>query len=243
MINPPQAIPLLLCLLWLAGCALNPPQKSISLVNQRLVDLAISEWNYFGRQTVRLDQDRERIDPVGYWEDEAVRAGRVRQYWQAVGRPEVSGYDCAEPWSAAFISWLMNTAGIPDHQFRRSDAHWVYLNEIMANATRQDSLFIPHKLGEYRPGKGDLVCAYREPEQKIRQLEAMSRLPPDTRLHCDLVVYRGRGYLEVIGGNVRNSVSKTVVPLDADAYLKPLTQRHWFMAVELKPDQDFRPEP
>ncbi|MGI9213385.1 MAG: DUF2272 domain-containing protein [Methylococcaceae bacterium] len=243
MINPAKPFLLVLYLSLLAGCALSPPQKTLSVVDRRLVDLAISEWNYFGRQILRLDRDREIIDPVGYWEDEALWAERVRQYWGAVGRPEISGYDCKEPWSAAFISWLMKTAGVPGSQFRRSDAHWVYLDEIIEHSTRQDSRFMPHKLSEYRPGTGDLICAYREPEEKIRLLEAMSRIPPHTRLHCDVVVYHGGSYLEAIGGNVKNSVTKSVIPLDANAYLKPSAKRQWFMAVELKPDQDFRPEP
>ncbi len=225
---------MLLSILQLTACALHPAQKNLSPLNQRLVDLAISEWNYFGGQIVRLDSDREIIDPVGYWEDQAVRAGRVNQYWRVVGRPELPGYDCQEPWSAVFISWLMQTAGVPPGQFRRADAHWVYLNEMMRNNWRADAWFIPHKLNAYQPAKGDLICAYREPPERIPRLETMNELPPATRLHCDLVVHRASNHLEVIGGNVRNSVSKTIVPLGREGYLLPTPQRHWFLGVEMK---------
>jgi len=235
--DPPgkdKALLVLLSVLQLGACALHPPQKNLSLLNQRLVDLALGEWHYFGRQTVRLTGEREIIDPVGHWEDEAIRANRVNQYWRAVGRPELTGQDCTEPWSAAFISWLMQTAGVPPDQFRRADAHWVYLNEMMRKDARGQGGFVPHRLNHYRPTRGDLICAYREPLQRIRWLETMNELPPATRLHCDVVVYRARTYLEVIGGNVRNSVSKTIVPLDLQGDLRPTPQRHWFLAVEMK---------
>lgn len=224
----------LLSLILLCSCATHPIH--LSPLNQRVVDLAISEWNYFGRQTVILNTTEESIHPVGYWEDDEARADRIRQYWRVVGRPEISGYNCEEPWSAAFISWLMSTAGVPDSQFQRADAHWVYLDAMLSTATHPDSLFIPHKLKDYSPQKGDLICAYRESEEKITQLEGLARIPPDTRLHCDLVVRTTDDHIEAIGGNVRNSVSKTIMPLDTGGILKPLPRRHWFMAVEMRQD-------
>ncbi len=234
--NPPPAlsrkITVLALLLGLSACASQPP--ALTPLKQRVIGLALSEWHYFGRQTVYLDAHRERIDPVGYWEDDEARAGRIRQYWQVVGRPQLSGYDCQEPWSAAFMSWLMRTAGVAATAFPPADAHWVYLNAIQDQAQQPDALFIPHPLAQYSPRPGDLVCAYRESPDTIQRLELLPRIPPNTRLHCDLVIKTDSDSIEIIGGNVRNSVSKTIMPLASHGRLHPLPKRHWFMAVEMR---------
>lgn len=218
--------------LLLAACASQPP--ALTPLKKRVVGLAVSEWHYFGRQTVLLDETREIINPVGYWEDDEARADRVRQYWQTVGRPHLTGYDCQEPWSAAFMSWLMRTAGVAETVFPSADAHWVYLDAILDHANQADALFIPHRLDYYAPRTGDLICAYREPAETIKRLEALPRIPPDTRLHCDVVVKTDGRQIETIGGNVRNSVSRTIMPLDRNGRLHPLLKRYWFMAVEIR---------
>ena len=49
-------------------------------------------------------------------------------------------------------------------------------------------------------------------------------------MHCDLVVFNDGRTLESIGGNVRNSVSKTVRQLGSDGML--LRDRPWVLVVE-----------
>jgi hypothetical protein len=50
--------------------------------------------------------------------------------------------------------------------------------------------------------------------------------------HCDLVVGASARSLEVIGGNVRNSVSKTTLELNNKGRLLPSAKRPWFVVVE-----------
>jgi hypothetical protein len=80
---------------------------------------------------------------------------------------------------------------------------------------------------------GDLVCATREHfgAPMIRGASDAMFLE-NNKLHCDIVVARDPRTVEVIGGNVRNSVSKTVLPLDAKGYLQPMKRRPWFLVVE-----------
>ena len=79
----------------------------------------------------------------------------------AVGVSRLLGKDCKEPWSAAFISWIMQEAGVPEYLFPPGSAHRSYLNHILANANNPGAVLIPHAIQEYKPKPGDLICANR----------------------------------------------------------------------------------
>lgn len=204
-----------------------PPTKD------RILALAISEWFYFGRQSVIYDGDKESIPLVGFWEDESPYAQRINQYWRAVGMPERTGRNCEQPWSAAFVSWVMATAGIPKERFPPSEAHWMYLSQIIRNAESPNAAFVPRRIHDYAPRPGDLICASRgsstiSPLLERPFLETMEH----TKLHCDIVVEKHGRTLEAIGGNVRNSVSKNILKLDKNGHLRPIPRRPWFLIIE-----------
>ena len=68
-----------------AGCAIVPERPPVDpqLVRGNILRLANAEWNAFGNQTIYRDGGRERIDPVGVWEDERRGSPRIAQYWNA----------------------------------------------------------------------------------------------------------------------------------------------------------------
>jgi len=202
----------------------------------RIVEAAKQEWDYFGRQEVVYDGDEESIPRVGIWEDEDCRhSDRISQYWRAVGKYRLSGSDCRQPWSAAFISWIMQAAGVAKYLFPPSGAHRSYLAHFLAHADRPDAAWIPHTLPEYAPKPADLICATRG---KFRPREVMEELPKtlDARLHCDIVVETRGQTLQAIGGNVRNSVSKSILTLSPDGHLQPTSRRPWFLIIENRLD-------
>jgi hypothetical protein len=51
-------------------------------------------------------------------------------------------------------------------------------------------------------------------------------------LACDIVVETKGQTLQAIGGNVRNSVSKTILTLSAEGYLQITSHRPWFLIIE-----------
>ena len=51
-------------------------------------------------------------------------------------------------------------------------------------------------------------------------------------MHCDLVTFNAGGRLESVGGNVRNSVSKTVRQIGPDGLLPTSGDRPWVLVVE-----------
>lgn len=216
-----------------AACAAPRPvsMPDPALVRANLLALADQEWRAFGGQVIYIENGRERIDPVGAWEDERRGSPLVAKYWQAVGE-DYTGYDCDKPWSAAFISWLMQAAGVPAEVFPRSGLHADYLRAEIAHSTQANALFIPHDPASYVPKPGDLICASRAGTKIISYMD----VPADALLHCDLVVETAAGHLASIGGNVRNSVSKTIRPIGPDGKLAGAGtgDRPWFLALALR---------
>ena len=203
----------------------------------RIVEAATAEWVYFGQQIVVIDGDEESIPHVGIWEDDDdSHSDRINQYWRAVGKPRLSGYDCKQHWSAAFISWIMQTAGVPNDSFPPSSAHRFYLNRFIANAYDPYAALIPHTIQQYKPKPGDLICATRGKIKPPDVIEELQNLLDSWRMHCDIVVETNGQTVHAIGGNVRNSVSKTILTLSPDGYVQFARSRPWVLIVENRLD-------
>lgn len=217
-----------------AGRPIGAPPNPMPRIKETILSSATREWEYFGRQTVILKGAEESIPHVGAWEDDGgPYSNRVNAYWRAVGRPGLNGMDCQEPWSAAFMGWVMKSAGVPESQFIRGIAHWEYLAGIIDEAGYGGRWFVPRRVTDYSPQPGDLVCASRGASKprlndgyiSAGQLRGLSS-------HCDLVVGKSGQTLDVIGGNVRNSVSKTTLELDSQGRLQVVPRRPWFLILE-----------
>jgi hypothetical protein len=212
-----------------ADSAQSPPADSW---RYKIVEAAKKEWGYFGEQIVVIDGNEESIPHVGIWEDDDYsHSNRINQYWRAVGKHRLAGNDCKEPWSAAFISWVMQAAGVPENLFPPASTHRFYLNHFLANAHNPYAALIPHTIQEYKPKLGDLICAKRG---KGTPTEVIKTLPDslNSKLHCDIVVETKGHTLQAIGGNVRNSVSKTILALSPEGYLQFNSHKPWLLIIE-----------
>jgi hypothetical protein len=127
----------------------------------------------------------------------------------------------------------MQTAGVPSFLFPPARAHWVYLEHIIRNSGGPSNSLVPHDIKTYKPQPADLICASREylPPPTIRQPSDAVFLS-NTKLHCDIVVAKSGSTLEAVGGNVRNSVSKSTLALDSSGRLQPTKRRPWFIIIE-----------
>ncbi|WP_024869853.1 DUF2272 domain-containing protein [Pseudoxanthomonas suwonensis] len=128
------------------------------------------------------------------------------------------------PWSAAFISWVMARAPLPG--FHGSPRHMDYIARAWRDPTGSPYLYSDPFTG--RPTPGDLLCFLRADDQGrgpegLRQaLSGQAPLP--VRSHCDIVVAANVGgdrTLYLIGGNVLNTVMMRKLPLDASGRLLP----------------------
>jgi len=115
---------------------------------------------------------------------------------------------------------------VPAALFPPSGLHSDYLRAIAKSGDEPDARFVLRDAKLFRPRPGDLICATRAGAS----IPAYNQIPDGTTMHCDLVVRNDGGMLESIGGNVRNSVSKTVRAAGPDGLLP--RDRPWVLVVE-----------
>ncbi len=146
------------------------------------------------------------------------------------------------PWSAAFVSHVVLTAGVPRTRFAAAIAHLDYVAEA-ARRSRDEAAGMPAsafyracdpRRTPMRPG--DLLCLHRHPPADLPAADAPTGLfgvlaaalargdRPVWNLHCDIVVARDdrRRTATVIGGNVLQSVARRDIPTDRRGALAPL---------------------
>ncbi len=199
-----------------------PPTAS---AKESIVLLAVQEWFRYGRQTIDFTKPGPpKLERLGVQERDAPQ--RINDYWRSVDRPDLSGLDTEMPWSAAFISWDIASAGVPRDLFCPDARHTIYVERLVIRARAPGAGFVPHHVNEYAPKVGDLICASRDGGGTT--LENLNRGPG----HCDIVVEVRAGQVHAIGGNVRDSVTRSVFPLDANGFLSPIAGRPFFTVIE-----------
>jgi hypothetical protein len=102
---------------------------------------------------------------IGHKEGEDGWYQQVGRYWlEGTLTHNVDGRNHDHPWSAAFISWVMKSAGAGD-RFRYSTQHSVYIFQAIRDrlAGRDAAGYWGCCLNEVWPVVGDLVCWSRQP--------------------------------------------------------------------------------
>src|SRR5215212_10635194 len=198
-----------------------PPTAS---AKTSMVLLAVGEWARFGRQvTIYSTTAPPRTEQQGVKERDAPE--RIHDYWASVGHPERSGLDNVV-WSAAFVSWDIASAGVPRDLFCPDQRHTIYVERMVERARRPGAAFIAYRPSERAPQVGDLICASRAGSGTT--LDNLNR----GAAHCDIVVEVKPGWAAAIGGNVADSVSRSVFPLDGNGFLSPISGRPVFAVIE-----------
>ncbi|WP_296814398.1 DUF2272 domain-containing protein [Brevundimonas sp.] len=178
----------------------------------------------------------------GAWESEARMDASVAGYWSSTpdGEEIVRRQNRAwrdgdgetfwvEPWSAAFVSWVMCEAGLGEMgQFRRDIGHWRYIDQAIEARDGQapDAAFVAYDPGERPIAPGDLLCNARAGTRYRTLADRRAEQGRRAASHCDIVVRvdAEARTAAVIGGNVVNGVSLTILPLTAgpDGVLRPV---------------------
>lgn len=165
----------------------------------------------------------------GRWEDSPGLYATVAGYWSATpDGPEIidrqnrqwRGADgevnWVEPWSAAFVSWVMCEAGLGEvAQFDRDIAHRVYIDQAIRarDGAVRGAAYRAYDPGEQPIAPGDLLCNARGGTRYRTVADRRADLGEGAATHCDIVVRVGEDRINVIGGNVINGVTLTIVPL------------------------------
>lgn len=122
------------------------------------------------------------------------------------------------PWSAAFISYLMSQAGMTAQQFRYASAHWRYIQAAFEQP--EGYAYKACDPQQTVPAVGDLLCHSRDSSglTSFAQWRQASRQPDfSVPAHCDVVIEvdTASKKMEVIGGNVLQSVARRKLKLNA----------------------------
>lgn len=221
-------------LLSLAACAATPPASAVPrdihippyakrpyapFSRVAAVQIALREWRAFGQKIILSPDQPESVDSEerdeGLWQ-------RVGDYWWQgldYGEPDgrwtgkhdqngvefPRGADGDFAWSAAFIDYVMRMAGAGS-RFPYAPAHSDYID---AARTRGDLAITALPTSGYAPQLGDLICMWRG-NRPVRFEDLPTGHFPG---HCDIVVARRPGSLDVVGGNVDNAVALKHVPV------------------------------
>jgi hypothetical protein len=254
--------PALLLLALLAACATPPPPSPPSpplpypaAARERMLRIALEEWEEWGRIVVR-DTDRR---PAANGPGQESRLGnfpRVLAYWRAVegeGRGAIDrnrgryatllaqygapGELWGEPaWSAAFISYVLRNAGVDEREFHSSAAHAFYIDSMLADAAGfpAQASFVPRDIAAYAPVPGDLVCGDRSRRPLLHWQDRLAEAGQFRPMHCDIVVAAGPDGVQAVGGNVADAVTLSVFPTDASGRLLARLPGHpiWFAVFE-----------
>jgi len=230
------------------------------------VAIALREWRLFEQP---VDDDPPGTRPVpppdlkperepGLWE-------RVGEYWwlgidatqsasawtgkhDEYGNEFPAGQDGEFAWSAAFISYVMRTAGADD-RFPYATAHSTYINIASEMALHQTTGYVvtAERPENYPPKPGDLICLGRGRAGKLRYDD----LPTSRGFggHCDIVVTVAPGQLSVIGGNVDDAVTMKHIPVTPDGLIAtpdgtPVDTRYpWFVVIRILYDSETESPP
>ena len=222
------------------------------------VAIARDEWRLFGQNV-----DDNPPDPSGESESNG-DLQRLPGYWQRVGEYWWLGQDASRresawtgmhdengqefdinradyyAWSAAFISYVMRTAGA-GARFPYAPSHSVYIDiaKDMALGRTSGWVVVAERVDQYAPAPGDLICFWRGRRRVTYDMLPVRHFPA----HCDIVVQRDKEQISVIGGNVDAAVTMKHVPVTADGRLaetgeQPLDSRYpWFVVLRIVYDQ------
>jgi hypothetical protein len=173
-------------------------------INGKAVGVARSEYSIW--------QGRKETDPT--------MKPRLIAFWKAAGLSQTDAENAVFErlyWSAAFICFCMRQAGAGS-LFAYSVYHTGYCaaakrNRLANNTKNPFWLFRP---SEVAPKVGDLLCNARNNSGLTFDNvdDGNSRAS-----HCDIVVGVSAGRLEVIGGNLDDTVSRRFVRTNANGFV------------------------
>lgn len=232
-----------------------PPRYGLSARVQAVIRTACNEHRLWYRSFIDREGRIARLEvteaeAVDLSDQGMIAWQRVASYWRESGTlgamAEIPGASSCEapwgsrylesdcrafvldnPWSAAFISWVMGRASVMG--FQASPRHIDYIRQAFNPAPGA-----PYRLEDPATGKpepGDLLCFLRDRDQPLGYAGLRQALAEDRtanwKTHCDVVVATNVGgdrTAYIIGGNVMNTVMMRMLPLDRAGRLQPATE-------------------
>lgn len=173
---------------------------------------------------------------AGYWIDSGLLSrmegfpGASDCEYAAADRPASSAcrtFIIDQPWSAAFVSYVMAKAGVPG--FHPSASHFDYVRDAYLHPDASAFQYLDP--ASARPAAGDLLCYVRIPSRTYRYEGLASAIAAgggSLPMHCDIVVAANPGndgLAYSIGGNVQQGVTMRLLHLNRSGNFWGLPQR------------------
>lgn len=202
------------------------PELELELEPPYLSEDEASPASLRSRTAAIARQELQRWNPGGVKrkETDARMTDTLRAYWTNT----VSAKDAESlirdraPWSSAFVSWVMRQAGA-GNSFKHSTAHRVYVGGgKKARAAGDASKFWAYRISEARPEVGDIVVAERQSSAKVPCGSTTYDNVDDgsaRATHGDVVIEVRSDAIDVVGGNVADSVTLKTIKLDPNGFV------------------------
>ena len=136
-------------------------------------------------------------------------------------------------WSALTVSYIMKNAGFSRKQFKFSAAHHVYIRKSVADKKDKNmsATYWGYRIGDVAPEVGDIVGAAGWGNVPYDEAQAYYDRTDNYTSHADIVVDVRSGEIDVIGGNVSESVTKKTLRTNAKGILVDKTFS-WFVVMK-----------
>ena len=182
----------------------GPAAFDAEALRKKAVEIAKQELARWGNGKIKETDPRLRQTLQDYW-----KTGTGASFSQdQLGNP---AFQKANPWSAAFISWLMKTAGAGD-AFKYGSYHAAYTRAAIDNRLANNrNPFKAYRISEVAPRAGDLVC-----RRRAGSGATYDNVRPPMKTHCDIVTEVRPRSVVTVGGNVSDSVAQKILPTDAN---------------------------
>jgi hypothetical protein len=236
-----------------------PPPYPAS-TRARMLRIAEGEWREWGGHV--LDARRQAVSDAAEGpqaENHPAAFARLLAYWDAVGWSDLIArnrqaftegredrctpdelaaggrpvqWGC-QPWSAAFIGFVLRATGIDRADFPPDAAHFTYVDALIRRGERWGGrvAFLARDIAEHAPRPGDLVCADRSRTPIASLAQRRAEIDRPRPMHCDIVLSVVPGEVLAVGGNVAQGVTAVRHATDADGRLRR-DHRAWFVVFE-----------
>lgn len=203
----------------------------------RILQAADHEWRYWGKST--WDVPAKSANIVHKDDDEEFAQYIIDNYNSVGGgKPTIADIqDDRYYWSAVGMSAIMKLAGFSKTEFPFAESHSRFIRHFVAarKGKLKTTAFWAYRLNEKggEPEPGDIVAYARGKKMTSDRANALFDATTSYESHTDVVVAKANGRIEVVGCNVRDSVTKKSLLIGSNGHIED-DQHFWFAVLKLR---------
>lgn len=196
---------------------------------------AVNEWSFWGKSTWHVASKKVKI---GHIDNEPEYAQYVIDHYCSVcgDKPPLAKIiNDKYYWSAVGMSAIMKNAGFSVNEFPFSNRHSDFIRRFIAARNKGDKRlsYWGYRLNESEiiPEPGDIVAYARGEGMTAEKAAKLFDATGNYESHSDVVVAKRLGEIDVIGCNVKDSVTKKTLSINEAGQI---TDKNHFWFVILK---------